>query len=122
MLVPLSQQLESGQTVEIITAPSARPNPDWLTFTVSIRARSAIRQALRDQRQSESVRLGRELLDRSLGSADMSIKQLDFRRLRKVFREFGTRKLNDLLEQIGMGNLMAYVVAQRALGGGQPGL
>ena len=120
VLVPLSQQLESGQTVEIITAPSARPNPDWLTFTVSIRARSAIRQALRDQRQSESVRLGRELLDRSLGSADMSIKQLDFRRLRKVFREFGTRKLNDLLEQIGIGNLMAYVVAQRLLAADNP--
>ncbi len=118
--VPLSQQLESGQTVEIVTAPSARPNPDWLTFTVSIRARSAIRQALKVQRRSESIRLGRTLLDRSLTNAGTSIKQLDFRRLRKVFREFDTRKLDDLLEKIGMGDLLAYMVAQKLLEADNP--
>ena len=58
-LAPLSAPLESGQTVEIITAEEARPSPDWLTFTVSSRARAAIRQALKVQQRSESVRLGR---------------------------------------------------------------
>ena len=120
VLAPLSQKLQSGQTVEIITAPSARPNPDWLTFTVSVRARSAIRQALKVQRRSESIRLGRVLLDRSLANADTSIKALDFRRLRKVFREFGTRRLDDLLAEIGIGNLMAYVVAQKLLAADNP--
>ena len=119
-LAPLSVPLESGQTVEIITAPHARPSPDWLAFAVSSRARSAIRQALKDQQRSESVRLGRRLLDRSLANADMSIKSFDFRRLRSVFREFGVRKLDDLLAEIGLGNLMAYAVAQRLLAADNP--
>ena len=114
-LAPLSRQLESGQTVEIITNDYARPSPDWLTFTVSGRARSAIRQALKSQQRSESIVLGRRLLNRSLANANTSIKDLDFRRLRKVFREFDVRRLDDLLAEIGLGNRMAYVVAQRLL-------
>ena len=119
-LAPLSATLESGQTVEIITAKEARPSPDWLTFTVSSRARAAIRQALKVQQRSESVRLGRMLLDRSLGHANTSIKALDFRRLRSVFKAFGVRKLDDLLAEIGIGNLMAYAVAQRLLAADNP--
>ena len=119
-LAPLSATLESGQTVEIITAPHARPSPDWLAFAVSSRARSAIRQALKEQQRSESIRLGRRLLDRSLANAGRSIKSFDFRRLRSVFREFGVRKLDDLLTGIGLGNLMAYAVAQRLLAADNP--
>ena len=120
VVAPLSMPLESGQTVEIITSPHARPNPDWLTFAVSSRARSAIRQALKVQQRSESIRLGRRLLDRSLANADTSIKALDFRRLRRVFRDFGVRKLDDLLAEIGLGNLMPYTVAQRLLAADNP--
>ena len=119
-LAPLSRQLQSGQTVEILTTKEARPSADWLTFTVSGRARSAIRQALKARQRSESVLLGKELLDRSLRNANTSIKNLDFRRLRKVFRQFGVRKLEDLLVEIGLGNLMAYVVAQRLLSADNP--
>ena len=119
-LAPLSWQLQSGQTVEIITSKDARPSPDWLTFAVSGRARSAIRQALKVQQRSESIDLGRRLLNRSLANANTSINDLDFRRLRKVFREFGVRKLDDLVTEIGLGNLMAYVVAQRLLAADNP--
>ena len=114
-LAPLSSSLTSGQTVEIITAADARPTPHWLTFAVSSRARSAILAALKAQKRSESVRFGRRLLNRSLANAGTSIKALDFRRLRRVFRDFGVRKLDDLLADIGIGNLMAYTVAQRLL-------
>ena len=115
LLTPLSKPLESGQTVEIITSDDAHPNPDWLTFVVSGRARSAIRQTLKVQQRSDSIRLGRRLLDRALANENSSIKRLDFRRLRKVFKNFGVRRLDDLLEEIGIGNLMAYVVAQGLL-------
>ena len=120
VVAPLSVPLESGQTVEIITSTHARPSPEWLTFAVSSRARSAIRQALKVQQRSESIRLGRRLLDRSLANADMSIKALDFRRLRRVFRDFDVRKLDDLLAEIGIGNLMAHTVAQRLLAADNP--
>ena len=120
VLAPLSQQLDSGQTVNIVTSPDARPSPAWLTFAVSGRARSAIRQALKAQHRSESITLGRRLLNRSLENANASIKDFDFRRLRKVFREFGVRKLDEVLAGIGTGNLMAYAVAQRLLSADNP--
>lgn len=66
------------------------------------------------------MRFGRTLLDRSLANGGTSIKALDFRRLRGVFRDFGVRRLDDLLEEIGLGNLMAYVVAQRLLAADNP--
>lgn len=119
-LAPLSQQLQSGQTVEIITSDDARANPDWLTFVVTSRARSAIRVALKHQHGSESIALGRKLLNRALGNADTSINDLDFRRLRRVFTELGVRKLDDLLTAIGNGDLMAYVAAQKLLAADNP--
>jgi len=119
-LAPLSQQLQSGQKVEIITAPDARPNPDWLTFVVSSKARTGIRQMLKLQQSSDSVAFGRRLLNRSLATADRTIKDFDFRRLRKVFRQFGVRRLDQLLAAIGNGDAMAYVVAQALIAADDP--
>ncbi|MEM9620527.1 MAG: bifunctional (p)ppGpp synthetase/guanosine-3',5'-bis(diphosphate) 3'-pyrophosphohydrolase [Pseudomonadota bacterium] len=119
-LAPLSFQLQSGQTVEIITADDARPNPDWLTFVVTSRARSAIRLALKQQQNNESIALGRRLLNRALGNANTSINDLDFRRLRRVFTELGVRRLDELLAAIGNGDLMAYVAAQKLLAADNP--
>ncbi len=120
-LAPLSQQLQSGQSVEIITADEARPNPDWLTFVVSSKARSGIRQALKTQQASQSIAFGRQLLNRSLASANKSINDLDFRRLRRVFKEFGVKRLDEVLAAIGNGQLMSYAVAQRLLAEDDPG-
>jgi RelA/SpoT family (p)ppGpp synthetase len=114
-LAPLSTQLQSGQYVEIVTSPGAKPKAEWLTFVVTGKARSGIRHALKSQQQSEAVELGGKLLDRSLASSNKSINNLDFRRLRRVFKEFGVRKLDELLAAIGNGDQMAYVVAQRLL-------
>ena len=119
-LAPLSQQLQSGQSVEIITSEEARPNPDWLTFVVSSKARTGIRQALKTQQDSQSIAFGRQLLNRSLASANKSINDLDFRRLRRVFKEFGVRKLDEVLAAIGNGQLMSYAVAQRLLAEDDP--
>jgi guanosine-3',5'-bis(diphosphate) 3'-pyrophosphohydrolase len=119
-LAPLSQQLQSGQTVEVITAEGGRPNPDWLTFVVSGKARTGIRQALKDQQESQSITFGRQLLNRSLASANKNINDLDFRRLRRVFTEFGVKRLDEMLADIGTGRLMSYVVAQRLLEADNP--
>jgi (p)ppGpp synthase/HD superfamily hydrolase len=111
----LSQQLQSGQSVEVITSEEARPSPDWLTFAVSGKARAAIRQSLKSKQRTESIALGRKLLNRSLANVGSSINDLDFRRLRRVFKEFGVRKLDEVLQAIGNGDVMSYVVAQRLL-------
>ncbi len=114
-VAPLSTVLESGQTVSIVRAAAAHPDPIWLNFVQTAKARSAIRERLRSRGQDESIVLGKTLLNRSLSNANTSLEQLDFRRLRKVFREFNVRKRNELFEEVGRGNLLAYQVAQRLL-------
>lgn len=112
-LAPLSTQLQSGQTVEVITAEDARPNPDWLSFVVTGKARSSIRHALKTQKVAESRTLGRRLLNRSLANADTSLKELPEDRVNITLQELGFKRLDDLLEDIGLGNRMAYVIARR---------
>lgn len=112
-LAPLSTQLQSGQTVEVITAEDARPNPDWLSFVVTGKARSSIRHALKTQKVAESQTLGRRLLNRSLANAGTSLKELAADRIEAALAELGFKRLEDLLEDIGLGNRMAYVIARR---------
>ena len=119
-LAPLSQQLLSGQRVEIITAPDGKPNPAWLNFAVTSKARSAIRSELKQQHTDQSVALGRKLLNRVLGAANTSINDLDFRRLRRVFSELGVRKLEQLLQSIGSGDVSAHLAAQKLLAADNP--
>ncbi len=66
LMLPLSTPLETGQTVEIITSPHQRPHRDWLGFVKSTKARSCIRRALREEAFNQSVRLGRDMVDREL--------------------------------------------------------
>ena len=114
-IMPLSTRLSSGQTVEIVTAKKAKPNPMWLGFVSSVRARTSIRETLGKQRKADAVRLGQSLLDRALENSGATIQNLDFRRLRQVFSEFNVRRRDDLFAEVGSGNLMAYSVAQRIL-------
>ncbi len=112
-LAPLSATLESGQTVEIITAPGAQPNPAWLSFVVTGKARASIRHALKNQQRNESVILGRRLLDRSLQAHDLNLKDVSSTVMNTMLEEKNFDSLDDLLEAIGLGNLMAYVVVRR---------
>jgi guanosine-3',5'-bis(diphosphate) 3'-pyrophosphohydrolase len=114
-LAPLSQALESGSTVEIVTAPGARPNPAWLNFVVTGKARTHIRHALKQQRRSESISLGERLLNKVLASFDTHLEKISPERLQAVLGEYRQEVIEDLLEDIGLGNRMAYVVARRLL-------
>ncbi len=75
-LAPLSEPLQSGQTVEIVTAPGARPNPAWLSFVVTGKARTHIRHALKLQRRSESINLGERLLNKTLTGFDSHLEKI----------------------------------------------
>jgi len=114
-LAPLSSVLESGQTVEIITAPGAHPNPAWLGYVITGKARSSIRHALKTQQTSESIDLGRRLLERTLNGLNSSLDKINTRRLKKILKERGFTELDKLLEEIGLGNQMSYVIAKTLL-------
>ncbi len=116
-LAPLSATLESGQTVEIVTAPGAQPNPAWLSFVITGKARSGIRHALKNQQRNESITLGRRLLDRTLQVEKTSLEGVDQEQLTRVLEERNFKNLDELLEAIGLGNQMAYVITRALLAG-----
>lgn len=112
-LAPLSMPLQTGQTVEIVTAPGARPNPGWLDFVVTSRARAKVRHFLKDQQGSESQDLGRRLLIKALSNVGSSLEALPDKTVKKVLRELGMKELDELLESIGLGNQVPQIVARR---------
>ena len=111
-LAPLRTRLVSGQTVEIITAPSATPNPSWLDWVVSSRARTAIRQFLKHLQHEDAIELGHRMLDRALDSLDNSLDRVPAKVLDQYLSEARLRRLEDLLADIALGNRMALQVAQ----------
>lgn len=112
-LAPLSEPLQSGQTVEIITAPGAQPNPAWLAFVVTSKARANIRHFLKNQKQSESVSLGRRLLNKALAGFGCQLDGIPQDNIDALLKQTGLASLDTLLGEIGLGNRMAYIVAQR---------
>lgn len=114
-LAPLSARLQNGQTVQIVTAPGGQPNPAWLNFVVTGKARSNIRNYLKSQRRSESVALGERLLNKALNALGKTLEDIDQQHIDLVLRETGLDDLGDLLEDIGAGNRMAPLLARRLL-------
>ena len=112
-LAPLSEPLQSGQTVEIITAPGTQPNPAWLSFVVTGKARSNIRHYLKNQKHSESVVLGRRLLNKALASFGSDLDSVSKDNIDAVLNQINLKALDQLLEEIGLGNRMSYMIAQR---------
>ena len=112
-LSPLSSQLLSGQTVEIVTAPEARPNPAWLNFVVTAKARSEIRQSVQKQKLGESIELGRRLLERALSTLSLRLEDISPENIQHVLRESKFKNLDQLLESMGLGSQIPLAVARR---------
>ncbi|MBE2895248.1 bifunctional GTP diphosphokinase/guanosine-3',5'-bis pyrophosphate 3'-pyrophosphohydrolase [Spirabiliibacterium falconis] len=111
---PLSQPLESGQTVEILTSPQARPSAGWLNFVVTAKARSKIRQTLKNLRRDESITLGKRQLMHSL--SPYKLADIEPSRVQALLEELHLASVDDLLAEIGLGNRMSAVIAHRLLG------
>ncbi|USD37702.1 MULTISPECIES: bifunctional GTP diphosphokinase/guanosine-3',5'-bis pyrophosphate 3'-pyrophosphohydrolase [Ferrimonas] len=111
---PLSQPLKSGQTVEIITAPGARPNAAWLNFVVTAKARAKIRHVLKSLQDRDATALGKRLLNHALG--DMTLDEIPQSRIDQIVEEYRHDDFDTLLADIGLGNAMSLVVAQKLRG------
>lgn len=112
-LAPLSTLLSNGQTVEIIISPKARPNPAWLDFVVTGKARSSIRHFLKIQQREESIALGKQLLNKALAGMALSIKKIPSETLCSFLTEINLPSVEDLLEELGLGNRVPLLVAHR---------
>ncbi len=115
-LVPLRTQLQNSQTVEIVTSRGAKPNPNWVTFVVTAKARSAIRHYMKNMRSSESADLGKRLLDRSLKDLDSSLRKVGKVRMHSALDELRLDDTVQLFAQIGLGERLAPLTARFLLG------
>jgi len=118
-LTPLRTVLRNGQTVEIITAKGAMPNPSWVNFVVTAKARSAIRHYLKSLRRTEAIALGQRLLNQALGEFRVSLDDVTPESQAAALGELGMKDLDELYENIGLGERLAPLVARRLLPGAQ---
>jgi GTP diphosphokinase / guanosine-3',5'-bis(diphosphate) 3'-diphosphatase len=111
-LMPLRTELKNGDQVEIMTSPTARPNPSWLNFVATGKARSRIRHFLKSLQQRESAALGERMLDQALASLKVPPETITWERWEALAREYGARGRLDILADIGLGKRLSFVVAQ----------
>jgi RelA/SpoT family (p)ppGpp synthetase len=114
-LAPLGTRLYSGQSVEIITSPDARPNPGWLKFVTTARARASIRHYLKNLQEDEAIALGLRLLNRELDLLGYRYDQIQQTKLKQVLKEYHLDNDQALLAEVGLGNRIAPLIARRLI-------
>ncbi|GAB6140205.1 bifunctional GTP diphosphokinase/guanosine-3',5'-bis pyrophosphate 3'-pyrophosphohydrolase [Methylosoma difficile] len=111
-LVPLQTKLENGMTVEVITTQWARPNPLWLNYVVTAKARSSIRNYLKHFKQQEAISLGKRLLEKELQAMHVQLENITTTRIDALLKISSMNTLDELLEDIGLGNKMPFLIAK----------
>lgn len=114
-LAALSQPLQSGQTIEIITAPGAKPNPSWLDMVATSRARSQIRHYLKHLKSGESIELGRRLLNKALMTFGSGLDEVTSEQRIALVDSAGAVDFEQILEEVGLGDRVAYLTARQLL-------
>jgi RelA/SpoT family (p)ppGpp synthetase len=111
--VPLNTPLYSGQTVEIVTSPSSRPNAAWLNYVVTAKARSNIRNYLKNMQADEAMSQGRRLLERCLKPLGMRLDDVKKKNIKSTLEEYGFDDISGLLEDVGLGNRPPSLVVRK---------
>lgn len=112
-LAPLRNVLHNGETVEVITAPGAKPNPVWLDFVVSSKARANIRHFLKHLHADEAIGLGQRMLDKALAANAMSWDKVPAEMIDKLLEQLNVKSREALYQDISLGNRVASLVARQ---------
>ena len=116
--VPLNIELETGQTVEIITSKTEPElDPSWLNYVVTSKARSAIRSRLRKQKISDARKAGKVMLETELKRGGSSLSEYRGNSLKKILDSIGVTSLNKLLTDLGLGKRTGTIIAERFYSG-----
>ena len=111
-LSPLKTILQNGQTVSVITKRGAKPNPDWINFAVTAKARSSIQHYLKNMRKSDAYEMGKKLLNSALDEIGTTLRKIGKKRQNEVLDQLGVKNLKMLYEQIGIGDRLAPLTAR----------
>jgi GTP pyrophosphokinase len=116
-LAPLRTEMHNGDNVEIITAPLANPNPAWLNYVVTGKARSHIRHYLKTLQATESAHLGERMLNMALRALHVDPSAVADKLWRKVMRDYGAKDKSEILTDIGLGKRVSLMVAHQLTAG-----
>lgn len=111
-IAPLRTKLQNGDQIEIVTAPNATPNPMWLGYVVTAKARANIRHYLKNQQRDEAIRLGMRMLENTFISGPISIKDCQDQELKNILTKLNLTNLDDLYAEIGLGNKSPLFIAE----------
>lgn len=114
-LAPLRTELKNGDRVEIITAPHAHPNPAWLTYVKTAKARSQIRHFLKVMQTGEASKLGERLLGQALRALGKQLPEVPKDQWEKLVRDTSAHSRGEVLADIGLGKRLAAIVARKLL-------
>jgi len=117
-LVPLKTVLSNGETIEIVTARGTRPNPNWVNFVVTAKARNAIRNYLKQLQGDEASDLGRLLLSQALRPHSLNLRRISKARREALVAELGLADMNQLYQEIGLGRRLAPIIASMLVDNG----
>jgi GTP pyrophosphokinase len=112
-LVPLRSELHNGDRVEIVTAPLAHPNPAWLSYVVTSKARGEIRHALKTMHLGESAKLGERLLGQALSSLGVKLQDIPDSSWDRVLKESSVKTRQEIFADIGLGRRLNMVIARQ---------
>ena len=116
-LKPLRTHLRNGDTVEILTAPYAKPNPNWLEYVITGKAKTHIRHYLKTMQYEQSAQLGERLLNQAFAALKIPSESIDDGKWERLLRNTGAKSRQDILTDIGLGRRLGIVVAKRLLSG-----
>ena len=119
-LVPLRTELKNGDRVEIITAVHAKPNPAWLNYVVTGKARSHIRHFLKTMQYEESAQLGKNLLNQALAALKSGAEKVTDAEWERLLKENSAKSRQEVLAEIGLGKQLAIVIARELLSIAEP--
>ena len=115
--LPLSTVLLNGQTVSVVTSRVANPRPEWLNFVTTSKARHRIRQYLKNKKRGELIALGKQLLDKAFSDLQFDFKKVNSDVMSVFLKKAGFKTLDDLYEDIGLGNHVAILVGYQLING-----
>lgn len=116
-LAPLRTEMHNGDNVEIITVATANPNPAWLNYVVTGKARSHIRHYLKTLQATESAHLGERMLNMALRALHVDPSAIDDKLWHKVMRDYGVKEKSEILTDIGLGKRVSLMVAHQLTAG-----
>jgi GTP diphosphokinase / guanosine-3',5'-bis(diphosphate) 3'-diphosphatase len=118
-LAPLRSELRNGDHVEIITAAHAHPNPAWLNYVASGKARAHIRHFLKSMQSKESAHLGERMLNQALRALHTDASKIEESQWQKLLRDYGAKNKEEILTDIGLGKRLNVMVAHQLMAMGE---